>query len=662
MAPSIRLLVSVAISAVVVIGIGQQNLYAQAPPDAVSFQAVARDADGIPLSMKAIAVRLMIRRGDTTGAVVYDERHDVSTDDLGHFSVEIGRGVAAGGLSAVDWSNGPFFLTVAMDIDNTGTWIDLGSQEMLSVPYALYARSARRADTASIAMDLGIVLSPRRGGTGSSDEPVDGGVVYGDDGVFRFTPPGRVREILTSTGSNAPTWQALQAMIDTAVINVIDSMLINDRSFMDSVYREISERVSTDTMVIRAIARDSVMRETIRETVYDVLADSSLWKRWYRVIRDSLLRDSAFVQPLYVTIRNELANDSTFINALFRNRLFVQRLDELIDAAISTKAWLLTGNAGTTESSYIGTRDARPFAIRTNARERLRVDSAGNVGIGTSSPQRLLDVRGSIGLAGALVVADDPGQAGRVLVSNGAQGAPRWTDRLALTKLTVSDTAVFNGPAVFNDTVIMRRNWSMALPAGHIYVGNDQGIATAVAPGLEGHQLRILNGRPQWGASAAPPETWLVGGNTAPTSTLLGNMNGDLQLVAGGQPRLRLAGADGRVHVSSLSGVPGAGGLALTDGVVVAAAGGDLRKVDASALISSLGGSVPVSTGQTTVEVSHPSARPGSVIVATYEDLNDSEFIFCQVVARGNGSFRIRLSGAPRPDANARVNFLILNP
>ena len=73
----------------------------------------------------------------------------------------------------------------------------------------------------------------------------------------------------------------------------------------------------------------------------------------------------------------------------------------------NTSGWSLTGNAATTPSTsaigtaiaagqnYVGTSDLKDFVLATNNLERLRISSAGNIGIGTSTPGALLDVNGS---------------------------------------------------------------------------------------------------------------------------------------------------------------------------------------------------------------------------------------------------------------------------
>ncbi|MBL4754945.1 MAG: hypothetical protein JKY52_15285 [Flavobacteriales bacterium] len=55
--------------------------------------------------------------------------------------------------------------------------------------------------------------------------------------------------------------------------------------------------------------------------------------------------------------------------------------------------WSTTGDAGTTVgTNFLGTTDAQDFAVYTNNAERLRVQSGGNVGIGTTAPVAKLEV------------------------------------------------------------------------------------------------------------------------------------------------------------------------------------------------------------------------------------------------------------------------------
>jgi hypothetical protein len=72
-------------------------------------------------------------------------------------------------------------------------------------------------------------------------------------------------------------------------------------------------------------------------------------------------------------------------------------LQGAVAGAQAQQSWLLTGNPRTNPAQdFLGTRDNQPLAFRTNNAERLRVDTSGNVGIGTGTPNRKLSVNGVI--------------------------------------------------------------------------------------------------------------------------------------------------------------------------------------------------------------------------------------------------------------------------
>ena len=72
-------------------------------------------------------------------------------------------------------------------------------------------------------------------------------------------------------------------------------------------------------------------------------------------------------------------------------------LQGAVAGAQAQQSWSLTGNARTNPANnFLGTRDNQPLAFRTNNAERLRVDTSGNVGIGTGTPNRKLSVNGVI--------------------------------------------------------------------------------------------------------------------------------------------------------------------------------------------------------------------------------------------------------------------------
>lgn len=116
--------------------------YAQAPLK-LNYQGVARDNVGIELANQAISLRFSIHQGNPTGLVSYVERHDaIITNQFGLFSVRIGDGFVISGSMTIDWAQGPYYFEVEMDANGGNNFISLGTSELISVPYALYAESS----------------------------------------------------------------------------------------------------------------------------------------------------------------------------------------------------------------------------------------------------------------------------------------------------------------------------------------------------------------------------------------------------------------------------------------------------------------------------------------------------------------------------------------
>jgi hypothetical protein len=110
-------------------------------PQAISYQAALRNAQGFPLNNQAIQVRLMITQDSISGIPEYVEMHEVETNNLGLFSVFIGQGMSiTGDFGEIDWVEGNKFLSVEF---NTGVDFQLiGTQQLISVPYAQHSRSS----------------------------------------------------------------------------------------------------------------------------------------------------------------------------------------------------------------------------------------------------------------------------------------------------------------------------------------------------------------------------------------------------------------------------------------------------------------------------------------------------------------------------------------
>ena len=114
-------------------------LLAQAPQK-FSYQAVVRDAAGNLVRNAPVSVRVSIVKNSADGVAVYCETHRPTSNANGLLTLTIGDGTVVGGdMTTIDWADGPYFLKTETDITGGTNYNLLGSQQLLSVPYALYA-------------------------------------------------------------------------------------------------------------------------------------------------------------------------------------------------------------------------------------------------------------------------------------------------------------------------------------------------------------------------------------------------------------------------------------------------------------------------------------------------------------------------------------------
>lgn len=126
------------------------NLSAQAPLG-FNYQGVALTNAGTPVSNKVISLRISLIESQQLGTIRFQETHNVNTDAYGQFSVIIGNGQAVTGkMLDVQWSKYPYYMKVELDLSGGTSYVFVGTSQLLSVPYALYANNA---GAASISVD-----------------------------------------------------------------------------------------------------------------------------------------------------------------------------------------------------------------------------------------------------------------------------------------------------------------------------------------------------------------------------------------------------------------------------------------------------------------------------------------------------------------------------
>jgi hypothetical protein len=118
------------------------NVWAQAP-EKMSYQAVVRDASNALVTSQAVGMQLSILQGGATGASVYVETQTPTSNANGLVTLEIGSGtVISGDFTSIDWANDTYFIQTETDPTGGTTYTITGTSQLMSVPYALHAKTA----------------------------------------------------------------------------------------------------------------------------------------------------------------------------------------------------------------------------------------------------------------------------------------------------------------------------------------------------------------------------------------------------------------------------------------------------------------------------------------------------------------------------------------
>lgn len=144
------------------------SLKAQQVPQALNYQAVARTATGLIIPAQPISVRFIILDGSVNGTALYQETHSATTNNFGLFTLAIGNGSPVNGsFSTINWGSGDKFLKVEISATGGTNYQLQGTTQLLSVPYALYAKRTDLAAGNAITISNGNTIGANyKSGTG----------------------------------------------------------------------------------------------------------------------------------------------------------------------------------------------------------------------------------------------------------------------------------------------------------------------------------------------------------------------------------------------------------------------------------------------------------------------------------------------------------------
>jgi len=140
------------------------SVFAQAPQK-MSYQAVIRNSSNQLVINQALGMRISILQGSITGSPVYTETQAPSTNDNGLVTIAIGTGTTTDDFSAINWASGLYFIKTETDPTTGGgtNYTITGTNQLLSVPYALHSKTAESITGGITETDPIFVASPANG-------------------------------------------------------------------------------------------------------------------------------------------------------------------------------------------------------------------------------------------------------------------------------------------------------------------------------------------------------------------------------------------------------------------------------------------------------------------------------------------------------------------
>jgi hypothetical protein len=111
-------------------------------PESFNYQAIPRNASGGEYLSQAMNIKINILSGSPTGSSVYCETFAQTTTSLGLLNLQIGKGSPVfGNFATINWGANSFYLKVEIDPTGGTSYVEMGTTQLLSVPYAMHAKT-----------------------------------------------------------------------------------------------------------------------------------------------------------------------------------------------------------------------------------------------------------------------------------------------------------------------------------------------------------------------------------------------------------------------------------------------------------------------------------------------------------------------------------------
>lgn len=417
--------------------------FAQAPPEAIQYQAVARDLTGAEISGGTINVRFTIYRMGI--GIVYQETHVTTTNPFGLFTLKIGMGtpIASYVFSSINWGAGDHSLEVEVDYFGSG-YVSMGITQLLSVPYALYAKNVLNGVPGPVG-PAGIACWDLNGdGIGNPGEDINGDLFFntldckGADGAPSTVPgpPGAAN--ISGTTNNivkftAATTGGNSQIFDDGINVGIGTAAPTSKLDIAGTATLTGFRMPPAAFSGKVLTSDAAGNGTWQAPVVNVgIGTPNYLPKWNAAGIGLTPTSLLFDDGINVGVGTTTPSD----------KFHIRDGDLRLDNTISGNPIMLFFN-GVTYKAFIQSyfndfyiENAMPggnLILGTNFTPQLTIDAIGNVGIGTSPTGAKLDVAGNVKITDGTQAVD------KVLTSD-ATGMGSWQYALTPTKYGTINT------------------------------------------------------------------------------------------------------------------------------------------------------------------------------------------------------------------------------
>ncbi|MBL7765905.1 MAG: hypothetical protein JNJ58_07425 [Chitinophagaceae bacterium] len=448
---------------------GIQFSFAQSPQK-FNYQGIARDAQGNPLFKHKLAIRLAVLPALDATSAEYEEVQEVTTNEFGLYTLQIGAGDAVNGsMKTVKWETGNKYIHVAIDPKGGNDFVDAGTTQLLSVPYALYA------DHAGLARETSDGTGKTRAGTVSTSAA--------GTGTTNYLP----KFVGANTIANSQLWDNGSTVIigNPASTSGNNRMHIYTNNAVQQTYMRM-ENVNTTASGRFLMANDNANSYATFTKYGTAVTGNYGGNPMYPnanllafgnnglttndgngrfLITNGGNIGLALTKSTGTTVKFHAdftsGNVSLGGNAAPTANIHINHniSGDTLKITNSTTGHLSTDGLDirtTGNAAAIINRENSSLELGTNNTTQFIIDALGNTGIGTSSPTAKLDVNGQIKISGGNPAA------GKVLTSD-ANGLATWEPAAAtgitgsgainyLSKFTPNGTTIGNSLIVDNGT------------------------------------------------------------------------------------------------------------------------------------------------------------------------------------------------------------------